>query len=216
MIKCSVDNCNNFVSAKKYCTVCYARNYRHGSPTVVLRKQRRTLSAPKICLKETYADIDLGNGEFAIIDLDDVKAVSGKLWHKSKTTGYVHWRKISLHDFILGPAPKGKVIDHIDRNKLNCQKSNLRYATQRENNLNKAQSDNAKHYNYHKASNKWRLHVAISNQHLHLGLVQTESEAKQLAKRIADLKAVSKTANHFLSAWKTMRTEKADTIKADE
>ena len=44
-------------------------------------------------------------------------------------------QRILMHRFILG-VPNGQIIDHIDRNGLNNQKSNLRLCTKSQNNFN--------------------------------------------------------------------------------
>lgn len=42
-------------------------------------------------------------------------------------------RSVPLHWLIIGKAPKNMVIDHINRNKLDNRKENLRFITQAEN-----------------------------------------------------------------------------------
>jgi hypothetical protein len=42
-----------------------------------------------------------------------------------------------MHNFIFGEVPEGYTVDHIDRNGLNNQKSNLRLATKSEQERNK-------------------------------------------------------------------------------
>lgn len=41
--------------------------------------------------------------------------------------------KAPIHQMIIGKAPKGKVVDHINRNKLDNRRENLRFITQAEN-----------------------------------------------------------------------------------
>lgn len=45
-------------------------------------------------------------------------------------------KTIRMHRLIMGDIPKGMVVDHIDGNKLNNCRANLRICTQRENALN--------------------------------------------------------------------------------
>lgn len=55
-------------------------------------------------------------------------------------------KKELLHRFILQPDPK-QLIDHIDGNGLNCQRKNMRIATQRQNQQNqKLRSSNTSGY----------------------------------------------------------------------
>jgi hypothetical protein len=82
---------------------------------------------------------------FYVDDADD-EFVSRYKWSLSR--GYVR-RTIDgekLHRLLFIPK-NGLVIDHIDRNKLNNSRSNLRYCTRRENLLNSSiRSDNTTGY----------------------------------------------------------------------
>ena len=71
----------------------------------------------------------------AKIDLDDIPKVEGMRWH---CTGYIPGKMypvskegISLHHlvFLKPKVETGLVVDHIDRDTLNCRKANLRAVT---------------------------------------------------------------------------------------
>ena len=51
-------------------------------------------------------------------------------------------KKVRMHEMILGRPPKGFVVDHKDRNKLNNKRSNLRWITHSLNNFNRATQRN--------------------------------------------------------------------------
>jgi len=87
---------------------------------------------------------------FALVDDEDLVKVSKYRWHRDKS-GYAcrgvrgGAGKIKLHREILGLSQgDGVVVDHINRDKLDCRKSNLRVATDQENNFNKKPYRNAK------------------------------------------------------------------------
>ena len=73
------------------------------------------------------------------IDLDDYEKVKDIKWCLA-ADGYAFNYKVGkLHRFIYPNKDeiKGKMVDHIDRDKLNNRKSNLRPATASENGLNR-------------------------------------------------------------------------------
>ena len=65
-------------------------------------------------------------------------------------------------------------IDHIDRNSLNNNLSNLRVATASEQNLNRKYK-NAKGYSWH--NGKWQAQISINGKKIHLGYFDTEEKA---------------------------------------
>lgn len=85
-------------------------------------------------------------GKLAIVDEDIFDEVNRYSW--SYSHGYAHNGKmnIRLHRFIwnlkVGEIPEELEIEHIDRNPLNCQISNLRLATHAENMRNKTKQKN--------------------------------------------------------------------------
>ena len=85
-------------------------------------------------------EIQLRNSPLkAIIDDDDFECVSQYKW-TLQSGGYVRTfvgkSVLYLHRLVMGASGKLE-IDHIDRNKLDCRKSNLRFATRTQNSANK-------------------------------------------------------------------------------
>ena len=66
-------------------------------------------------------------------------------------------------------------VDHIDRNRLNNNLSNLRMLTHQENMFNQ----NAKGFGWHKNKKKFQAKITINGKQKHLGYFDTEAEAKQ-------------------------------------
>ena len=80
--------------------------------------------------------------------------------------------------FIDNPDNK-KEVDHIDRDKLNNNVNNLRWANHSENNRNKnAQSNNKSGYSgISKFRNGWRVRITVDNIEKHIGVYKTIEEA---------------------------------------
>lgn len=66
-------------------------------------------------------------------------------------------------------------IDHIDGNKLNNSLDNLRVVTHQQNQWNQTK---AKGYYFNKPSKKWKAQIRLNSKNIHLGLYETESEAR--------------------------------------
>jgi hypothetical protein len=91
--------------------------------------------------------------------------IDGKYFHKK-----IH--KLVAEHFIENPHNKNNV-DHINNNKLDNNVINLRWATSKENNMNrKLSSRNTSHYkgvSFHKPSNKWLAQIYINGKKKYLG-----------------------------------------------
>lgn len=84
-------------------------------------------------------EIQLNNGGVAIVDDDDYGRLSHARWYRASNGYAIHGEAKhgfksfdKMHRIVLG-AEKGEYVDHIDRNKLNNQKSNLRIVSAYEN-----------------------------------------------------------------------------------
>jgi len=124
--------------------------------------------------------IKLTQGKFTLVDDEDCKKTFGYKWCVL-ARGYVgrtitvkdgHKRTIYLHNIIM-PKKVGFEIDHINRNKLDNRKNNLRYCSRSQNIWNRGiQKSNTSGFNgvtWHKRIKKWQVRIAINNKRLHLG-----------------------------------------------
>ena len=110
------------------------------------------------------------NKEF-LVDDEDFEELNKYNWSISPA-GYVN-RQVQLSREII-KAPKGVMVDHIDGNQLNNQKSNLRLCTQQQNNFNRKKRPNQYGYkgvsiDKHNQKNKYRVQIGLKKKFIGLG-----------------------------------------------
>lgn len=141
--------------------------------------------------------IQLSQGKFALVDDEDFEKINQYKWHYDNNrrrdgyavaqTGY-KGKKIYMHRFIVN-AQKEQEIDHIDGNKLNNQKSNLRVVTRSQNNYNQRPQINAsskfKGVTWHKKAQKWMATIHTKDNKIYLGVFTEEAEAAKAYNKIA-------------------------------
>jgi hypothetical protein len=146
------------------------------------------------------AYVPLTKGYEAVIDAADVPLVAGFCWcaKKDRSTTYAVrnvWdggkkRHLSMHRAIMGAAPD-VLVDHRDGNGLNNRRStNLRLATQSQNQWNKrpVKEYAPKGVTWCKCKQKWRAHIAVHGKLRSLGRFSTkEAAADAYAKASAAL-----------------------------
>jgi len=141
--------------------------------------------------------VTLTQGQFAWVDGEDFDRITKHLWyfHKSGyaiTNATVDGKKVKLrmHRVILD-APPGLLVDHIDGNKLNNLKSNLRLCTHQENQQNRSKySNNTSGYKgvvKLNDCNRWIASIWHNGSRIHLGTF-TSPELAHDAYKAAALK----------------------------
>lgn len=121
----------------------------------------------------------LPDGKLFMIDSKDIERVSKYRWHYEKD-GYIissHSKPaIRLHNFILNDfsTENNRIhVDHINRNPLDCRKSNLRIVTAQQNSMNKSrQKNNTTGFvgvTLAKSNNRYRARIGLNDKRIYLG-----------------------------------------------
>ena len=128
--------------------------------------------------------ITLPNSLKTLVDDLDFEYLNQWKWYVN-SNGYVA-RKLKngkherLHRAIMNP-PKGMDVDHINKNKLDNQKVNLRICNRSENNLNtKLKVNNTSNYkgvSWDKRRKSWRAFGNINSERFELGYFKNKDEA---------------------------------------
>jgi hypothetical protein len=131
-----------------------------------------------------------GIGKFAIVDDEDFEELNKHRWSingmgyacRGVNLGHGKVKPLFMHREIAG-TPKGMNTDHINGDKLNNQKSNLRICTSSQNHLNRdKQSTNTtgykgvsirKIYKY----KRFRAHITVNYRQYDIGFYHTAIEA---------------------------------------
>jgi hypothetical protein len=122
--------------------------------------------------------------DFAIVDEDDFAKVAEYNW--SKTTEFyanatINGKPIRMHQFIIGKAPLGQVIDHINGNKLDNRRENLQFCTKKQNGQNIEKKENTtsqyKGVSWNTSANKWIVGSKMDGKQVRLGTFDDEIEA---------------------------------------
>lgn len=137
----------------------------------------------------TVMEIELANGNIAKVDAEDYERVSAIHWHIDDA-GYVRtniWsdgKKSSaprMHRFVLQEIDSKTHIDHINGDKLDNRKSNLRACSGSSNAMNRGkQNNNSSGYKgviFDKSRDKWRAEICFEGNRKYLGRFNTVEEA---------------------------------------
>ena len=132
--------------------------------------------------------IKLTKNKIALVDDDDYSYLTTLGQWQFHTGGYAYIRigpykdrkSVYMHRVILKLQDRKIQVDHIDHNKLNNQKSNLRQVTNIQNQQNRNKTKGQSSYKgvwFDRKSNKWIAQIKISNKRLTLGTFLNEKKA---------------------------------------
>ena len=126
------------------------------------------------------------------IDKDDYPKVATGKWSYAKSVSYpiriIKNKTVLLHHVILGKK-KGYFVDHINGDRLDNRKNNLRFVTPQESACNRANMRGVYLSNYYKnrKEKKWVAHLIFKGVFHYLGIFDNEEEALD-ARRNAEIK----------------------------
>jgi hypothetical protein len=122
---------------------------------------------------------------FALVDDTDFENINKFKW-SDDGHGYARKRKggiISMAKMILGNL-SGKEIDHINGNKLDNRRINLRFASKSENAMNVSKhshnTSGFKGVSFHKRIQKFQTRIRINNQLINLGYFENAKRAAEI------------------------------------
>jgi hypothetical protein len=127
-------------------------------------------------------EIKLLHGEIAIVDDEYYEELSKHNWHLN-TNGHAKrghrvngkYTNIFMHHQIITP-PKGYFVDHINGNKLDNRRENLRICTPQQNVFN-LHKDKPKGVYHNKEWDTWIAYITFNQVRCYLGSYKTEREA---------------------------------------
>lgn len=133
--------------------------------------------------------IPLTQNKFALIDAEDFGKISAHSWcyHQS---GYAFRgmriggknQIIRMHREIT-QAPQELEVDHINGDKLDNRKANLRLVTRQQNSFNtgprKGSKSQFKGVGWFSRDRKWRARIMLNGKEIHLGLFEREIDAAE-------------------------------------
>jgi|11_taG_2_1085331.scaffolds.fasta_scaffold41009_1 hypothetical protein len=141
---------------------------------------RKRAKNKEIIIHKEYADIELSNWYFSKIDIEDIDTISKYSWSIS-TSLYARNRTLwMMHRFIMN-CPNWMYIDHINNDKLDNRKSNLRVCTHQENDMNRrsriSSTSKYKWVYFYRAYKKWSVNITYKWKRIHIGYFKNEDEA---------------------------------------
>lgn len=190
--KCVV--CGGKYYAKGLCKFHYQRKKQGVAFDYPVQKKTNDYEIENDIAIVYYEDKNRNRIGSFIVDKEDVEKIKQHKW-SIISTGYIVAYKgdktIMLHRMIT-ECPDGKEVDHINHNKLDNRKSNLRVCTRRQNSFNKKPCSNTGEYGI--SFSKGYYHIQVDKKYC--GITKDFNEAVRI--RDENLKGTEKEKYNYL------------------
>lgn len=137
-------------------------------------------------LFDTYGVLYINNSEF-LFDIEDLPLINSRSWYVDKdgylASSYIYAgrRCFTMFHRLVMKACQGQVVDHINRNRADNRKGNLRCCTRFENNLNRGRRSTNKSgvigVHYDKKRHKWIANITYNKRRIFIGRYSSKDEA---------------------------------------
>lgn len=128
---------------------------------------------------------------YVMVEKEDLPIVSKYKWYLER--GYaitsIKNKRMMMHHLILGKPAPGMSVDHINRDRLDNRRENLRFVTNSENSRNRTRGKG-----YRKRGSGYEAYMWVS-----LGVFPTEKEAADATNRAKDTLAEGKTLQEHIA-----------------
>lgn len=208
VLDCESRNRLCYIENNRYCGKHYQQMKVYGRISI-----RTKYDINEIEIFDDYAKMYLYDARsnvigFTIFDIEDIEKVSssGK-WGTNRKSQYVYNQSLDenktvmIHHFLLGIRPhelENFVVDHINRDRRDNRKSNLRIVSLQKNAINKGmQSNNTSGYpgiHFNKTRKKWESAIKINGRKINLGRFDTFESAVEVRK-LAEIKYFGEVIN---------------------
>lgn len=183
--RCCINGCTNEVKYKHLCNRHYLQIKRYGciiNTKNDISKIKELDSYAEIIIEDKYKNV-IGA---ALIDKEDIDKCYGYKWSINSVgyvVTYINSKCILLHKLIVDNKDKTKVIDHINHNKLDNRKDNLRIVPYYINSHNRDNIKNNKGIQYRKSDNKWIVTFYVNNKRHYFGAYTNKYIAEIIARQ---------------------------------
>lgn len=125
-------------------------------------------------------------------DLDDYHTIKDIYWSKNRNgyfRGFLNGKEVILHRIIMGIEDENLYIDHINHDRADNRKNNLRIVTPQQNSMNKISSKENRvlGVTLDKKTNKWKVLIGYKNRKIYLGYYENFDDAVRV-RREAEMK----------------------------
>lgn len=143
---------------------------------------------PRVCECGDHAFVRLTRHGVALASPEDCEMLKGSTWYQT-VKGYAESRGGKLHRLVLN-APDGLIVDHINHDKLDCRRENLRLADnfQSVRNRKKLRRNGhpaSRYIGVHRNGCGWIARIVMNGTRKSVGTYPTQEEAAMAYDRAA-------------------------------